>query len=62
MMHFTNMQTPLSKPGFRRALQRTSISPPGPKQMWLVVSERSWASSILGEKIWNPVSLRTETG
>lgn len=30
-------------------------------QMWLVVTEGCSPSSLLGEKIWNPVSVRTET-
>lgn len=69
MMRFTKRQTPFPSLAWERLCgplpcpaPLPPAHPPGAQQRWLVVTEHSWPSSILGEKIWIPASLRTETG
>lgn len=60
MMHFRNIQTPLQT-WISERFGRILPFHPKALQVWLVVTEGALSFSLLGEKIWNPVSLRTET-
>lgn len=61
MMHFRNIQAPPLQTRISERLCGSLAFHPRFLWVWLVVSGGSLPSSLLGEKIWNPVSFRTET-